>query len=81
MAAQPAGPVISLTAENRRIWKAREILRLGQLPVDSDDPARTEACITSLNDKVTDLPADEDFVVSEEEDEILREIRRCEGQG
>lgn len=64
-------------------WKAKEIRRLCQLPLDSDDPApaRVEACIANLENRVTDMLGDEDVEVSEEEDSILEEIRRCEGQG
>ena len=58
-------------------------MRLCQLPLDCDDPApaRVEACITRLENRVKDLPGDRDVVVTEEEDKVLEEIRRCEGQG
>lgn len=85
VSAQPAAGTTnqSQTAETARTWKARDIQRLGQLPLDTDDPspAQTEARITALNNRVRDLPGDEDVGVSEEEDGILKEILRCEGQG
>ncbi|CAD6591834.1 MAG: hypothetical protein ASARMPRED_005776 [Alectoria sarmentosa] len=85
VSAQPAAGATnqSQTAETARTWKARDIQRLGQLPLDTDDPApaQTEARITALNNRVRDLPGDEDVGVSEEEDRILKEILRCEGQG
>ena len=70
-------------AATPRTWEAREVRRLCQLPLDSDDPApaRVEACITKLENKVKDLPADGNLVVTEEEDEILKDIQRCEGRG
>lgn len=82
-AAEPAGTSTAQMARNPVMWKARDIQRLGQLPLDSDDPApaRVEACITHLNNRVRDLPGDEDFPVTEEEDAVLKDIQRCEGQG
>ena len=58
-------------------------MRLCQLPLDSNDPApaQIEACIASLENRVKDLPGDEDVAVSEEEEEVLKDIQRCEGQG
>ena len=63
-----------------RTWKAREIKRLCQLPVDYDDPApvRVEACITKLEIQVKHLTEDEDVHVTKEEDEVLKNIQRCE---
>ena len=79
--AAPAGnPTQTPTA---RVWKAREIQRLVQLPLDSDDPApaRTEALIDRLNNRVKDLPGDRDVSVTEDEDIVLKAIQRCEGRG
>ena len=85
VSAEPAAGTTnqSQRAETARTWKASDIQRLGQLPLDTDDPApaQTEARITALNSRVRDLPGDEDVAVSEEEDGILKEILRCEGQG
>lgn len=83
MAAQPVGTSTSQPAQSSRTWKAGDIQRLGQLPLDSDDPApaRTEACITRLNNRVRGLLGGEDVAVSEEEDAILSDILRCEGLG
>ena len=74
---------VTQTATTARTWKAREIQRLCQLPLESDDPApaRVEACITSLENRVRDLPGHEDVTVTEEEDVILREIQRYDGKG
>ena len=46
------------------------------MPLDSDDPApaRVEACITRLNNRVRSLPGEEVVLVSEDEDTLLREI-------
>ncbi len=68
---------------NTRSWKAREVLRLCQLPLDTEDPspARVEACILRLNDRVKDLQGDEDVAVTDGEDSILKDIQRCEGRG
>ena len=65
-----------------RTWKAREIKRLCQLPVDYDDPAplRVEACITKLEIQVKHLAENEDVIVTGEEDEVLKDIQRCEGR-
>ena len=65
-----------------RTWKAREIKRLCQLPVDYDDPTplRIEACISKLGNQVKHLTEDEDVLVTEEEDEVLKDIQRCEGR-
>ena len=65
------------------VWKAREIQRLGQLPLETDDaaPAQVEACITALNERVEGLAGDEDVALSAVEAKILREIQRCEGPG
>ena len=65
-----------------RTWKAREIKRLCQLPVDCDDPSpvRMEACITKLEIQVKHLAEDEDVLVTVEEDEVLKSIQRCEGR-
>lgn len=53
------------------------------MPLDSDDPApaRVETAITRLNDRVKDLPEDEDVAVTEEEDAILKDIQHCEERG
>ena len=63
-----------------RTWKAREIKRLCQLPVDYDDPTpeRVEACIAKLEIQVKHLTEDEDVLVTEEEDEVLKSIQSCE---
>ncbi len=71
------------TPQSPRTWKAGEILRLGQLPLDTGDPApaQVEACICQLLEKVKDWPGDEEIAVSEEEDAVLKDIQRCEGGG
>lgn len=73
----------SPTAPKPRTWKVREIRRLGELPLDTDDPApaRVEACICRLLGKVKDWLGDEKISVTEEEDAVLKDIQRCEGQG
>ena len=78
---QTSEKVPAQAAEKPRKWKAREIKRLCQLPVDYDDPSplRIEACITKLENQVKHLTEDEDVVVTEEEDEVLKNIQRCEG--
>lgn len=83
VAAQGATPNTNQAPRTQRRWRAREIQRLCELPLDSDDPApaRVEASISRLVDRVKDLPWDEDVVVSEDEDAVLREILRCEEQG
>lgn len=75
------GPI--QTPQILRTWKAGEILRLGQLPLDTDDPApaQVEACICRLLEKVRDSPGDEEIAVSEEEDAVLKDIQRCERGG
>ena len=74
-------PVATHVAHTSRTWQASQVQRLGQLPLDSDDPApaRIEAFITRLNKKVKDMPGDAKVAVSEEEDKLLRDILRCEG--
>ena len=83
MTTQTTETVSAPAAPTPLVWKARDIHRLCQLPLDSDDatPARIEALITRLNDKVKNMPGDEEVVVTEEEDAILKDIQRCEGQG
>ena len=58
-------------------------MRLCQLPFPTNDPApqNVESSITNLNIRVRDLPGDQDVVVTEEEDAMLKDIQRCEGQG
>ena len=50
--------------------------------MDYDDPSpvRVEACITKLEIQVKHLTEDEDVLVTVEEDEVLKNIQRCEGQ-
>ena len=83
VAPQPADVSTNPTAVNPRTWKVREIRRLGELPLDTDDPApaRVEARICRLLGKVADLPEAEAVSVTEEEDAVLKAIQQCEGQG
>ena len=41
---------------------------------------RVEACITKLEIQVKHVTEDEDVLVTEEEDEVLKNIQRCEGR-
>ena len=81
----PPPPVVAAATPTTtaRTWKAREIRRLCQLPLDCDDPApsRVEACIVRLENRVLDMLGEADVEVTEEEDGTLKEIQRCEGQG
>ena len=79
---QTSERVPSQAAATLRTWKAREIKRLCQLPVDYDDPTplRIEACISKLENQIKHLTEDEDVLVTEEEDEVLKNIQRCEGR-
>ena len=82
MTSQTTETVSTQSAPAPRTWNAQEIRRLCELPLDSDDPApeRTEASIVSLYNKVKDLPANENIVVTVEEDELLTDLQRSEGQ-
>ena len=68
-------PIANHAAHTFRTW---QIQRLGQLPLDLDDPApaRIEAFITRLNKKVKNMPGDAKVAVLREEDKVLRDILR-----